>query len=98
MANPKYKMILVLFLMYPGGNLTLKREIILPFIPPKKLWLELSTDEEDEDDIVFVKDIKYNIVLDLFEIFCDELTYLNKENAEKDSLYYINTLNFNRTK
>jgi hypothetical protein len=98
MIETKYNVTIVLFLMYPGGNLTLRKPLKLSFVPFKKLWLELNLDKEDEDNIVIVKDINYNIISKNFEVFCDEITYTNKEDAEKNSLYYINTLNFYRTK
>lgn len=98
MANPSYKIELLLFLMYPGGNITLKKQVILPFVPFKKLWIELCVDEKDESSCVFVKYVQYNTVLNSITVFLDDVAYNNKSNAEKGSLYYINTLSFIRTK
>lgn len=98
MANPSYKIELLLFLMYPGGNITLRKTVVLPFVPFKKLWIQLSIDEEDESNYVFVKHVEYNTVLNSITVYLDDVEYNNKENAEKGSLYYINTLTFIRTK
>lgn len=99
MANPSYKVELLLFLLYRSAqNITLRKTVVLPFVPFKKLWLKLSTDEEDESCIVFVQHIEYNTVLNSITVFCEDIEYNKKEDAEKGSLYYINTLGFTRTK
>lgn len=99
MANPSYKVELLLFLLYTSTqNITLRKTVVLPFVPFKKLWIQLSTDEEDDSSMVFVKHIEYNTILNSITVICDDIEYNNKENAEKGSLYYINTLGFTRTK
>jgi hypothetical protein len=99
MANPSYKVELILFLLYTNTqNITLRKTVVLPFIPFEKLCLQLSTDEEDESSFVFVEHVEYNTILNSITVYCDEIDYNDKENAEEGSLYYINTLGFTRTK